>query len=1035
MSNLRAWLEEKSPEKREHFLREIPRLWLESRQLKKLYNLLSNYDFIEAKINHANFGIQALFEDYNLIEDYKIYNHPEYNAETIESLNLISNALFRATPILSEDKKQLAAQLSGRLLYFKEQDVISKLLQQISQTKTTCLRCLTASLTPPGSPLIRTLNGHSKSVSAVAVTEDGKYAVSGSWDTTLKVWELATGTEVRTLTGHSDSVYAVAVTGDGKYAVSGSWDTTLKVWDLATGKEIHTLTGHSSWVNAVAVTGDSKYAVSSSRDKTLKVWELATGKQIRTLTGHSSWVNAVAVTGDGKYAISGSGDKILKVWELATGKQIRTLTGHSDWVNAVAVTGDDKYAVSGSGDKTLKVWELATGKEIHTLTGHSYTVNAVAVTRDGKYAVSGSTHKTLKVWELATGKKIRTLTGHSNWVNAVAVTGDGKYAVSGSTDKTLKVWDLATGKEIRTLRGYSGLVNAVAVTGDGEYAVSASTHKTLKVWELATGKKIRTLTGHSNSVNAVAVTRDGKYAVSASDDKTLKVWELATGKEICTLTGHSNSVNAVAVTRDGKYAVSASDDKTLKVWDLATGKEIRTLRGYSGLVNAVAVTGDGKYAVSASDDKTLKVWELATGKQIRTFTFRGHSSWVNAVAVTGDGKYAVSVSNNKTLKVWELATGKEICTLTGHSDSVYAVAVTGDGKYAVSASNDKTLKVWDLTTEKEIATFTGEDSILCCAVAQDGVTIVASGESRRLHFLRLQGIEVQSNTSPQSNTQFQRIILEKSQNFTNCEFIFTTINNFLHKYNRGYFTIVGSPGSGKSAILAKYVMDNPDVIYYNAQVEGKNTAEEFLKYICTQLTNRIENGESGVREIPENATEGSWFLSLLLQKISTYITPKQRLIIAIDALDAIKPNSQPPGTNLFYLPRYIPDGVYFILTRRPFKKEQSGLLIEAPSQILDLSEYSLKNWDNEQTFTQHWQKMQGEGLSDVALSVLCVLTSVGKEGVALSEITQKNHADVFDIQEVLDNWFEFLQQQRIGKETRYSLYHPHFRDWLAKQIS
>ncbi len=289
------------------------------------------------------------------------------------------------------------------------------------------------------------------------------------------------------------------------------------------------------------------------------------------------------------------------------------------------------------------------------------------------------------------------------------------------------------------------------------------------------------------------------------------------------------------------------------------------------------------------------------------------------------------------------------------------------------------------------------------------------------------------STSSQLHSQFQKIILQKNQNFTNYEFIFTTINNFLHKYNRGYFTIVGSPGSGKSAILAKYVRDNPDVIYYNAQVEGKNTAGEFLKYICTQIVET--RNFSSLHPIPDNSTEGSWFLSLLLQKISAHLKPTQPFIIAIDALDAIKPNSQPPGTNLFYLPRYLPDGVYFILTRRPYKKEQSGLLIEAPSQILNLSEYSLKNWENEQTFTQHWQKMQGEGLSDVALSVLGVLTSAAKEGVSLSEITQITNADVFDIQEVLDNWFEFLQQHRLGKETYYSLYHPHFRDWLAKQIS
>lgn len=289
------------------------------------------------------------------------------------------------------------------------------------------------------------------------------------------------------------------------------------------------------------------------------------------------------------------------------------------------------------------------------------------------------------------------------------------------------------------------------------------------------------------------------------------------------------------------------------------------------------------------------------------------------------------------------------------------------------------------------------------------------------------------NAQTQLHSQFQQIIREKSQNFVNCEFIFTTINNFLHNYNRGYFTIVGSPGSGKSAILAKYGIDNPDVIYYNAQVAGKNTAEEFLKYICHQIVET--RNLASLAPLPDNATEGSWFLSLLLQKISDHNKPAQPLIIAIDALDAINPNNQPPGTNLLYLPRYLPDGVYFILTRRPFKPEQSGLLIEAPSQILDLSEYNLENWDNEQTFSQHWQKMTSEGLSDVALSVLRVLTNADNEGVSLSQIRQITNGDVFDIQEVLDNWFEFLQQQRICKETRYSFYHPHFRDWLAEQIS
>ena len=83
--------------------------------------------------------------------------------------------------------------------------------------------------------------------------------------------------------------------------------------------------------------------------------------------------------------------------------------------------------------------------------------------------------------------------------------------------------------------------------------------------------------------------------------------------------------------------------------------------------------------------------------------------------------------------------------------------------------------------------------------------------------------------------EFQQVITEKSQNFVGREFIFTAITDFFHRYNRGYFTIIGAPGSGKSAILAKYVTENPHIVYYSAEVTGKNRAEEFLTTICTQL--------------------------------------------------------------------------------------------------------------------------------------------------------------------------------------------------------
>jgi hypothetical protein len=253
------------------------------------------------------------------------------------------------------------------------------------------------------------------------------------------------------------------------------------------------------------------------------------------------------------------------------------------------------------------------------------------------------------------------------------------------------------------------------------------------------------------------------------------------------------------------------------------------------------------------------------------------------------------------------------------------------------------------------------------------------------------------NTTPRSpivtNTrghppEFQQLIREKSENFVGREFVFAAINEFLHKNAHGYFTLIGAPGSGKSAILAKYVTENPHVIYYNAQVEGKNRADEFLSDICNQLINQYSpltpNPSPTRREgsnLPDHATEGSWFLSLLLQKISDNLEPNQRLIIAIDALDAIDPNSQSANSNLFYLPRYLPQKVYFLLTRRPFVRERSRLLIEAPSQVLDLGDYPEQNRDDVRVYIRQ---------------CLTPLTPLGKggtrieEGMAMEESSDRN---------------------------------------------
>lgn len=713
------------------------------------------------------------------------YLRAQYSAKNV--LALIHGAIRLSAHVVTRDPAQFASQIVGRLLPYKDRTDIAQVITSIIQSAPTpWLRPIRPALTPPGAELLRTLEGHSRSVNGVAISPDGRLAVSASADKTLKVWDLTTGRALRTLEGHASSVNAVAISPSGLWVVSASSDRTLKVWDLETGRLHRTLKGHSDSINGVTIAADGVQAISASSDHTLRIWDLETGYGLRTLVGrrtlhpvtiprgvyqgltttsdwirrrrrsatlhssrptkrrnspraveersHISSVLGVAVGANTNRIVSASSDQTVGVWDSETGFEIHTLEGHISSVNSVSIFPDGQHVVSASSDQTLKVWDLESGHELQTLRGHSSQVYAVAACPDGRRAVSASSDHTLKIWDLETGRDLRTLKGHSSHVYSVAVSRDGRRAISGSHDTTAQVWDLATSLEVLMPQDHSDSVYCLAIDPARQHLISASSDKTLKIWKAETGQQLRELEGHLRSVRAVSVSHNGRYAISASSDNTLKLWDLRTGRNVRTLRGHADSVWDVAFTSDGQRIVSASADSTLKVWDVKTGKILHTFAGHSGSVNSVAMSREGLWMISASWDNSLKMWDLE--KCAEFSTMEGHSSCVWDVALTPDGRYAVSGSWDETIRIWDTRSARGLGVLKGHSGSVNGLAVSNDGRWVASASDDKTLRVWSIATMTNIAIFTCDAPVYCCVFLGD-LALAAGDALGRIHLLTL----------------------------------------------------------------------------------------------------------------------------------------------------------------------------------------------------------------------------------------------------------------------------------------------------------
>jgi WD40 repeat protein len=684
-----------------------------------------------------------------------------------KALDLIHGAVRLSSSVIRRDPAQFASQLVGRLLPHQDTPRIDRFINVLLEgAPRPWIRLLKPALHPPGTPLIRTLEGHSGSV--LGVSGDGRLAVSASRDNTLKVRDMESGRELRTLQGHSFSVNAVCLSADGRLAISASTDKTLKVWDVKSGLELCTLLRHSDSVNGVAMSADGRLAVSASRDKTLKVWDVKSGLELCTLLGHSDSVNGVAMSADGRLAVSASTDKTLKVWDVKSGRELHTLHGHSTWVDNVAVSADGRLAISASRDKTLKVWDVKSGLELCTLLGHSRRVLAVALSANGWCAVSASLDGSLKVWDVERGRELRTLEGHSGAVVDVWLSADGRGAISASEDTTLKVWDVEGGHEFRTLQIHSPSIIGVEVTvsGDGRRALSASNDKMLKVWDAESGCELRTLQGSSVPVLgvAVAITRDGRRAFFTSVGGTLKMWDVKSGRRLRGRWTLFNSkgvaklkkwslenwrdlrwrrdlhtrmgIGFVAVTADGRRAISGSAGSAeLTVWDVKRGRELRTLHGHSDSVRDLWLSADGRRALSASQDTTLKLWDVESGRELRTL--RGHSGPVSRVAASADGRRALSTSYDTTLRVWDVESGRELRTLEGHSGTVVDVCLSADGRRALSASKDTTLRLWDVESGLLLATFSCEGPAHSCAFINHH-KLFAGDDGGRVYFLSVE---------------------------------------------------------------------------------------------------------------------------------------------------------------------------------------------------------------------------------------------------------------------------------------------------------
>ena len=322
-------------------------------------------------------------------------------------------------------------------------------------------------------------DAHGGAVKSVAISADGRLALTASFDYSIILWDLESETVLAELAGHDAAVNAVIFLPGDRQALSASDDGTVALWDLENGDKLESFEGHGGKVVAVAVSPDGHIAASAGWDRTIRLWDLENRVAIQALSWQDN-LNAVGFSADGQTVIAGASDGELTLWRVADGNRLGAIASHDFAVTGLARNGADGVVATASIDETVRLWDLdaestdGSSRPVATLFGHIGPVLAVDLSADGDLVASGGVDGTVRVWRRGDGDRLKVFARHRGPVWSVAFAPDGETLLSGGADGLVLTYDLTNPEEPFT-----------AETGDDVAMVNGTADR-----ELSRGEKL-----------------------------------------------------------------------------------------------------------------------------------------------------------------------------------------------------------------------------------------------------------------------------------------------------------------------------------------------------------------------------------------------------------------------------------------------------------------------------------------------------------------------------------------------------------------
>ncbi len=518
------------------------------------------------------------------------------------------------------------------------------------------------------------IEAHPGAIQRIAFAHDGSFFLTTSTDSTIGIWDAATGI-LRSRIGPLDAaINDVAIHPGDATIAAGLANGTVLVLGIASGTEQARFTGRGRAVVAFNSSG-ARLAAGFSDGKVLE-WRTDTHRPTGTIDAGGK-LERVAYAENDRLMVTRDDAGRVRLWDTRTNRRITNVSSHESSVSAI-----------------LRDWTLSTDNPLTRTAGDApATASAVDPVR-GLLAV-GSADGGVRVWPRDADDvpvfRVADDTQPPPAANDACVSPDGSLLACAADRREIGLWNVATGAQVARMEtGRADLPTRVAFSPGGSHLFAADRGGNVLVFDPVARRRLLAFAAHSAAVLGLAVSPDGSVLVTAGADSTLKFWDaknLAPRGEFRELPG---AVSKLAFAPDGTLA-GACTDGVVRLWSVATGDTLRVLRGHTGAVTHLAYDADGTRIVSVAKKGEVRIWNAATGAILDALQLGG----VASACFVPDPTRLVVAGADAVVRVIDLGDGREVARLHGHTARILSLEASAAYGGVVSASADGSARLWD----------------------------------------------------------------------------------------------------------------------------------------------------------------------------------------------------------------------------------------------------------------------------------------------------------------------------------------------------